>query len=137
MCPEAQRRHGGFGLVAAIVILVIFATLSAFIVSLSTNQHLGAALDLQGSQALLAAGAGLEWGKYQTRSASCAASTTLTVNGYTVVVGCSTSNAGSAVEAGLGSIYALSATACNDATCPNPNPGSLYVERKLAALVER
>ena len=96
---------------------------------------------MQGSQAYLAAHAGLEWAKFQTVSASCAASTSLTgataVNGYTVTVTCSTENTGSAVEAGLGSIYLLTATACNDTTCPQTSPGPFYVERRLTALIER
>ncbi len=136
MRPE-RSLQGGFGVIAAIVILVIFAGLSAFIVSLSSSQQLGAALDVQGSNAYLAANAGIEWGKFQTASAACSPSTTLTINGYTVVITCATVNSGAAVEAGLGSIYSLVATACNNTSCPNASPGPLYVERKIAALIER
>ncbi len=136
MRPDKQQR--GLGIIAAIVILVIFAGLSAFIVRLSAGQALGSALDVQGSQAYLAAHAGLEWAKYQTVSASCAASTSLTgataVNGYTVTVTC---NPVTADEAGPRSIYLLTATACNDTTCPQTSPGPLYVERRLTALIER
>ena len=136
MRPDLARQRG-FGMIAAVVILVIFASLSAFMVTLSSSQQLGAALDLQGSQALLAANAGIEWGKYQTLSGGCAGATTLTVNGYTVNVACTVANSGSAVEAGLGSLYTLTAVACNDTTCPNASPAPLYVERKLTALMER
>jgi MSHA biogenesis protein MshP len=139
MRPDKKQR--GLGIIAAIVILVIFAGLSAFIARLSSGQAIGSALDVQGSQAYLAAHAGLEWAKFQTVSASCAASTPLTgataVNGYTVTVTCATINTGAAVEAGLGSIYLLTATACNDTTCPQTNPGANYVERRLTALIER
>lgn len=135
MRPERSLQRG-FGVIAAIVILVIFAGLSAFIVSLSSSQQLGSALDVQGSNAYLAANAGIEWGKYQTVSAACSPSTTLTINGYTVVISCTVSSGG-AVEAGLDSIYSLTATACNNTSCPHASPGALYVERKLAALIER
>ena len=136
MRPDRTRQHG-FGVIAAVVVLVIFAGLSAFIVSMSTSQQLGSALDVQGSRASLAARAGLEWGKYQTVSSSCAASTDLTIDSYSVKVECTEQSTGAAVEAGLGSIYAITATACNNATCPNPSPNALYVERKVSALIER
>lgn len=133
----ARRVQRGFGAVAAIVILVILATLAGFIATLSSSQQVGSALDVQGTQAYLAAHAGIEWGKYQTKSGSCAGTTTLTLNPYTVVVTCSVSNTGSAVEVGLGSIYAITSTACNSTSCPSSAPGALYVERRLATLVER
>lgn len=132
-----RRDQRGLGAIAAIIVLVILATLAGFITTLSTSQQVGSALDVEGSRAYLAAHAGLEWGKFQTKSGACAASTTLAIEGKTVVVACSLSNAGSAVEVGLGSIYALSATACNTSTCPATTPGAQYVERKLSALVER
>jgi MSHA biogenesis protein MshP len=137
MSPDPTKRQRGFGVIAAIVILVIFAGLSAFIASMSASQHVGNALDVQGSNAYLAAHAGLEWGKYQTSSASCVASTPLTVNGYTVTVTCSAANSGSAVEAGLGTIYSLTATACSSSTCPDASPGPGYIERRISAVIER
>lgn len=57
--PERQR---GFSLASAIFLLVILASLGAFIVSLSGNQQLGLAQDVSGTRALAAARAGLEWG---------------------------------------------------------------------------
>ena len=136
MRPD-RSPQSGFGIIAAIVILVIFAGLSAFVVVMSSSQQIGSALDVQGSNAYLAANSGLEWGKFQTSTASCVASTTLTIGNFTVTVTCATQNSGSAVEAGLGSIYLLTATACNSAVCPNPSPGPHYVERRLTAVIER
>lgn len=131
-------------MIAAIVVLVLFATLSVFIVNLSSSQQVGSALDVEGTQAFLAAEAGIEWGKCQTlpacngtASANCAASTTLTVSGFTVVANCATASTGSAIEAGLGSIYLLTATACNSSACPNASPSAFYVERRVSALIER
>lgn len=144
MCPEPAIRfrrgrsvQQGLGAIAAIVILVVLATLAGFITTLSTSQQVGSGLDVEGSRTYLAAHAGMEWGKFQTKSGACAASTSLTIDSKTVVVSCSESNAGSAVEVGLGAIYALSATACNASPCPAPSPGPQYVERKISALVER
>jgi MSHA biogenesis protein MshP len=143
MCPDPTKRQRGFGVIAAIVILVIFAGLSAFIASMSASQHMGNALDVQGSNAYLAAHAGLEWGKYQTSAAPatyCSAATietTLTVNGYTVKVNCTNGKSGSTDEAGLGTIYSLTATACSSSSCPHASPGPNYVERRISALIER
>ena len=61
----------------------------------------------------------------------------LTVNGYTVTVTCTAVNSGSAVEAGLGTIYSLTATACSSSTCPDASPGPGYVERRISAVIER
>jgi MSHA biogenesis protein MshP len=140
-----MNKQRGFGMIAAIVILVIFAALSGYIVTLSSSQNLGAALDLQGTQAYFAAEAGLEWAKCQTQPicngyvtppTPCTPATNLTISGYTVMVSCTVANAGTAVEAGLGSIYLLTAVACNSPSCPNTTPGPLYVERKLSGLIE-
>jgi MSHA biogenesis protein MshP len=144
MCPERampayviRRTQQGLGAIAAIVVLVILATLAGFITTLSTSQQVGSGLDVEGSRTYLAAHAGLEWGKFQTKAGACTASSSLTIEGKTVVVTCSVSGTGDAVEVGLGAIYALSATACNASPCPATSPGPQYVERKLSALVER
>jgi MSHA biogenesis protein MshP len=57
--PERQR---GFGIIAAIVILVILAGLSAFIVAVTTTQNITLAQDVQAARAYKAAQAGIEWG---------------------------------------------------------------------------
>ncbi|MCX7175579.1 MAG: hypothetical protein NT159_16960 [Proteobacteria bacterium] len=61
------RQHG-FSIVTAIFILVVLAALGAFIVTVSTNQAVGSALDVQGSRAYQAARSGIEWGVYQVQS---------------------------------------------------------------------
>lgn len=55
----------GFVIVAAIFILVVLSALGAFILSISTNQQIGSALDVQGVRAYQAARAGIEWGLYR------------------------------------------------------------------------
>ena len=56
---------GGFVLPSAIFLLVILAALAAFLVNISTTQHTTSAQDVQGTRALHAARAGIEWGLYQ------------------------------------------------------------------------
>jgi len=64
------NRMQGFAIVTAIFILVVLAALGAFIVSISTNQQIGTALDIQGVRAYQAAKSGVEWGLYQVESVS-------------------------------------------------------------------
>ena len=61
------KRIRGFALVSAIFILVVLAALGAFIVSISTSQQIGSALDVQGVRAYQAARAGIEWGLYSVQ----------------------------------------------------------------------
>ena len=64
----AAQRMQGFAIVTAIFILVVLAALGAFIVSISTNQQIGTALDIQGVRAYQAAKSGVEWGIYQVEA---------------------------------------------------------------------
>ena len=65
-----MRRQQGFGAIAAIVILVILAVLSAAIVSIGTTQQIGSAQDVMSARAWQAARAGNEWGLYQALKGS-------------------------------------------------------------------
>lgn len=151
MKPFAGRLHG-FAMLSAIFILVVLATLGAFIVSVSTNQQTGFALDVQGVRGYQAARAGIEWGLYQVQASpgynfgytstdpntrSCFVSPTSftpvapMLSGFRVTVTCSATLA----PGGGPTIYVVTAVACSQpdaGSCPNTNsPGSLYVERRL------
>jgi MSHA biogenesis protein MshP len=129
----------GFAILSAIFILVVLAALGAFILSISSQQQTGSALDVQGARAYQAARAGLEWGLYrQLRDGSCANAsfipTATTLAGFTVSVTCSPTTDGS----GGPTTYAITATACNQpsgaapGSCPNTtDPGNFYIERRL------
>lgn len=150
-----SRSIRGFAIVSAIFILVVLAGLGAFIVNISANQQIGAALDTQGVRAYQAARAGLEWGLFRVQSTAaynfgytstdpntraCPAATTSfvpaapTLAGFTVTVTC----VATADPGGFGgpTVYALQSTACNQpngGACPNTaNPTSLYIERRLS-----
>lgn len=149
---SAAKRMRGFALVSAIFILVVLAALGAFIVNISTSQHIGSALDVQGVRAYHAARAGIEWGVYQVQSTaaynfsygtppttvgaanpnlrSCAtANGSLAVFNMTVTVTCLANDDG--VNGGP-TVYTVTSTACSDTTCPNiTNPGPLYIERRI------
>lgn len=146
MCPRSQPQKG-FGIIAAIVILVILASLGGFLVNLSTSQSAGSVLDVQGARAKAAAESGVEWGLYHSLrggATSCSGGGTTTdigtVGDMSVSVTCTTVATGNAVEAGLGAIYLISAIACNlpsGSACPGRVSSPNYVERGVVALVER
>ena len=125
-----MRTLRGFAIVSAIFILVVLAALGAFILSVSSSQQIGSALDLQGVRAYQAARAGIEWGLFrQLRAASCAGSANFvpaatTLSGFTVTVTCAAT-----ADANNGpTVYSITATACSQpdaGACPNTtNPGA-------------
>ncbi|MEY4750880.1 MAG: hypothetical protein RIQ60_3094 [Pseudomonadota bacterium] len=144
---KVSRQAGrGFGVIAAIVVLVLLAALAAAIVRVGGTAQVSQAQDIQAARAWQAARAGTEWGLYQALKgswANCAAGTSQTLDlradtgGMRVTVSCS-SLAYNEGEASPGvplvrRVYTLDAVACNAAaSCPDNNaavqPG--YVERR-------
>jgi MSHA biogenesis protein MshP len=145
MCPDRARSFGlsaprrpvarGFTIVAAIFLLVVLAALGAFVLTVSSSQHMSSAQDLQGARAYQAARSGIEWGAYQAlRNSSCAASTPIspggTLSGISVTVLCTSagwtySEAGDSVT-----LYQLTVTASQGTV-----GSATYVERQLQATV--
>lgn len=132
------RRQRGFTAVTAIFILVVLTALGAFILSVSTSQQIGSALDVQGVRVYEAARSGVEWGLYrQLRDNSCAATNSFvppppTLSAYTVTVTCSATPGTN----GGPTVWTVTSTACNQpdagtGACPNTNPGTRYLERRL------
>lgn len=135
------RQPRGFALIAAIVLLVLLAALGAFVASVVSMQFSGAALDTMGARAYQAARSGTEWGLAQAlNNNSCIASSNIgLVDTMTVTVTCTIVASGNAVEAGLGTIYSITSTACNipaGSACPGPAASAHYVERSLTVLAE-
>jgi len=136
----------GFGAIAAIVILVIMATISAALVRLGTTQQLTSAQDVMSARAWQAARAGNEWGLDRALSSlSCFGVTSLDLRaatGFLVTVTCTAKNFNEGETApGVPLVittYSIEAVACNTgaAACPDAalatTPG--YVERKRLVL---
>ncbi len=92
--------QAGFTMVTAIFILLVMASLGAFVVNISTTQQMASAQDVQGARAYQAARAGIEWGLYRvldpdnTTAATMlppdcpAASTVMSIQGFSVKVTC-------------------------------------------------
>lgn len=132
-----RRVQRGFAVISAIFILVVMVALGGFILSVSTNQQIGSALDVQGARAYEAARSGIEWGLYrQFRDNNCAGAASFvpaapTLAAFTVTVTCT-----QALDAnGAAASFVVRATACNQpdgGACPNTtDPGPFYVERRL------
>ncbi|MCK7581252.1 MAG: hypothetical protein MZV65_40205 [Chromatiales bacterium] len=127
----------GFALPSAIFLLVILAALGAFILTVSTSQHIGAALDVQGARAYQAARAGIEWGLFQSGCSG----TTLGFAGtslaeFSTDVACTRTTPPNE----LGTVVhvdRITATACNQPPCPNAAPGAHYVDRQIVVTVSR
>lgn len=141
----ARGRGRGFGAVAAMIVLVLLATLAAAIVRLGWTQQIGSAQDVGASRAVQAAQAGVQWGLYQalkgTWKASCGAAQTLDLRsdtGFRVTVSCASTdyNEGESVSGTPQAmrLYTLSAVACNGTATSCPDATAIaspaYVERR-------
>ncbi|MEK6669204.1 MAG: MSHA biogenesis protein MshP [Pseudomonadota bacterium] len=142
-CGRTSAR--GFGAVAAMIVLVLLATLAAAIVRLNWTQQMGSAQDIGASRAAQAAQAGVQWGLYQALKSgwktSCGAAETLDLRadtGFRVTVSCASTDysEGESVSGTPQTIrlYTLTAVACNGTanTCPDADSvaGPGYVERR-------
>ena len=144
-----RKRTGGFSLISAIFLLVVVTLLGAYVATLSTNQHIAEALDVEGARAYQAARTGVEWGAWQVLQAAAGGFRTScdgasyaapisqplaglagTLSGFTVNVQCgsaATTEAGANVR-----VYRFTVTASKGTL------GSLfYVERQLQAVISR
>ncbi len=77
-----RKLQQGFSIITAIFLLVVLSFLGVAMVSFSTAQHQGEAMDVMGSRAYQAARAGIEWAAYHVASspASAAAATACATN---------------------------------------------------------
>lgn len=158
MRMRTRARLRGFGVIAAIVVLVLLSALAAAIVSLSTTQSTTLSQDILSARAMQTAHAGTEWGLYQAfngasawSGASCNSGTqsspvtatvdTSALNGFQATVTCwsSTYNEGESAP-GVSKtvrVYQIKSVACPAAPCPRTGataaaPG--YIERSRFAV---
>jgi MSHA biogenesis protein MshP len=145
--PCQRRRSRGLGMIAALVVLVLLASLAAAIVRLGWTQQTTIAQDIDSARASQSAQAGIQWGLFQALpnggSWNACATPTQTLDlrsqtGYMVTVTCAYTdyNEGERVEGAsrLVRLFTIEATACSTTSaCPDaarvasPN----YVERRM------
>lgn len=137
MRPDARGRQDGFGLVAAMFVIIVIALVIAAMVRLSTNQHGTNSLALQQARAYQAARAGLDWGISRAFNAGLCSNSAVDMAGgglsdFTVSLTCSstsyTDDDGSALT-----LFQLTAQAQNGTAGSRPD----YAYRRLTAVVER
>lgn len=146
--------QAGFGVIAAIVVLVILSTLAAAIVALSSAQSTVLAQDVLSARATQTAHAGTEWGLFQAFAnanvwggASCNNATevapvtatvnTLAINGFQATVTCWSRqyNEGETTPgvARTVRVYQITSVACPAAPCPQAGAATAapgYAERR-------
>jgi MSHA biogenesis protein MshP len=148
-----RQRMRGFSLITAIFLLVVLASLGAFMVTFTGLQQGTLQADVLGVRAYYAARAGTEWAMYRALDpdntiapgpaafvACASASGTINTMGgslspFTVVVGCNETVHTEAAR--TLHVYEITATACNDASCPAVSPASGYVERRIVVTVAK
>jgi MSHA biogenesis protein MshP len=137
----------GFGLVAAMFVMIVMSMVVIAMSRLSITQHGSNSLAIQQARAYQAARAGLEWGIAQALMGNCARNSSVSMAGsnlseFTVTVDCphpdplANPTPGPAVYSDNGAvvnIYRLTATAQNG----SPGGRSDYAYRQLIATVER
>lgn len=141
---RARPQAEGFGVVAALLVLVVLSVLGGAIARMSWTQQVSSAQDIDAARAQRAANSGAEWGLYQALRGTwgtCAnVSQTLDLRtqlGVWVTVSCnSTLYVEGETSVGVNNnvrVYVIDAVACNgSATCPdNSRVTSVgYVERR-------
>ncbi len=123
-------KQRGIGLVGTIFILVVLSSLAAYMVRLSTVQHVTTSMSIQSARAWYAAVSGLEWAVYRIENGGCPAiPSNLDVEGFSVQVEqCDPA----VVSEGAGS-YRLYRVAVNASRGSYGSPD--YVSRDLMAVV--
>ena len=143
--PQGARRSQGLGMIAALVVLVLLASLAAAIVRLGWTQQTTLAQDIDSARASQTAHAGIQWGLYQVfkGSWSACASPTQTLDlrtqtGYMVTVTCAYTDysEGESSEGVPQSVrlFTVEATACSTTSaCPDASrvTSPHYVERRM------
>lgn len=135
----------GFVLPSAIFLLVVMATLAAFLAKVTVATQLGGGQDIQGARAYQAARLGIETGLFAVqRNSNCPGGTLSGIaglSGFKVTWSCSatTFNEGGTSH----TIYQITSTACTTggATCPSATVSEMqngdYIERQLVVTTER
>ena len=132
---RTPRHSAGFGLVAALFLMIVVTVIIMTMAHLSAIQHGTSSLAIQQARAYQAARAGLEWSIARTLDNGTCAVGSLSLSGslseYSVAVTCVSSVY--TEDTSTVAIYRLTATAQNGTPGSRPD----YAYRQLTAVVER
>jgi MSHA biogenesis protein MshP len=131
-----MRRTRGFALVMAIFLIVVLASIGAYLFAVAAGQTEAAAQDEQGAHAYQAARGGIEWGAYRVlRDATCPVAATLAMpGGFSAEVSCTQTGLEREGDVDV-TIFLVTATGCNATPCGTLGPR--YVERQLSLTLSR
>lgn len=143
-----MRRQHGFGVIAAIAVLVILSSIAGAMVYFSANQSMAVALDVMSAKAWQAARSGNEWGLHAALKggwSTCSGATnTLDMRaeaGVYVTVTCNSSLYQEGQDAAGVSkplrVYEIRAVACPATSCPAVDASATglgYVERSRVVI---
>ncbi|MCF7203119.1 pilus assembly protein MshP [Pseudomonas oligotrophica] len=124
--------QGGFGLVAAMFVIIVVAGAVAAMARMSETQNATSRMAIQQARAYQAARAGIEWGIHRALAGeSC--SDTFTLEGFAVAVQCDTGAAVSLPEEGRSPRFVSLRASAQYASPGSPD----HVYRQLSAVVEK
>lgn len=139
-----RRLQTGFGMVTAIFMLLIMASLAGYLVRVSSLGQFSSAIDFDRARAYQAAQAGVQWAGYQIYKAASNACTAAGVDvaldatgfpGIGLTVTCTPTVNGTVTT------YTVFSVACNVTSgtpkCPASSPGTGYVEQAVWARFEK
>lgn len=143
-----MNRQRGFGVIAAIAVLVILSSIAGAMVYFSANQSMAVAQDVMSAKAWQAARAGNEWGLHAALKGawSTCAGATQTIDlqaeaGVNVTVSCNSRLFQEGQDAAGVSkplrVYEIQAVACPAASCPATDATAVglgYVERSRVVI---
>lgn len=135
-----RQTDRGFAAIAAIFLVMILASLGAFMVTMSNTQHLTSAQDVQGTRAYWAARAGLEWAVVALPATPVLCVTPVAapptpIEGFAITIDCA-----SASYADTGATTGVAPTRIFQfrVTASTGTVGSLgFIERSVSASVEQ
>jgi len=128
-----QGRQGGFGLVAAMFLIIVIAGAVAAMARMSETQSATSGMAIQQARAYQAARAGIEWGIHRAM-ADLSCEDQFTLEGFKVEVKCDKSATAVSLPEEGRSLRFISL----QASAQYASPGSPdYVYRQLSAVVEK
>lgn len=127
-----RLRQRGFGLIAAMFVIIVIAAVIATIARMAVTQNATTSLSIQQARAYQAARAGLEWGIARAVAGQACAGA-FTLEGVSVKVSCQLSAASTLPEEGRSVTFISLQASGESASSDSPD----YAFRQIDAVVER
>ena len=107
------NRQSGFSAMIALVLVTLLGLVGVYMSTQGTVGQLSTVLSFNGMQAWFAARSGADWGALRALNGSCVASTSFTIDAYSVTVTCSSASVTEAPD--TYNVYTINSTAVRGA----------------------